>query len=360
LAITQAINRDSMAVDLSKLITREKIQLGLISGNTVAIDAYNVLYQFLSIIRQPDGSPLRDSKGRVTSHLSGLFYRSIDLMQSGITPVYIFDGIPSKLKMKTIEARTRRRDDAYKAWMEAKASGALESARTYAQESTRVDKAIVSSAKELLSLMGIAHMTAPGEGEAQASYMSKEGIVYAAATQDYDALLFGSKVIIRNLTLSGKRKLPKKNVYVNVETERIILSETLRDLGISRQQLIWIGIMLGNDFNDGIKGIGPKTALKIAMESKSISDVESIVEQKFKTPFQTDIREVEELFNNPDVKRIEKPELEKMVSAKPDIEGIKRMMCDDYEFSEARIVKFAELLAKKRDSSRQEGISKWF
>ena len=348
-----------MAVDLSKLIIREKISLKELSGKTVAIDAYNVLYQFLSIIRQPDGTPLKDSKGRVTSHLSGLFYRSIDLIQNGITPVYVFDGIPSKLKMKTIEARTRRRDTAYNAWLEAKAQGALEAARTYAQESTRVDKAIVSSAKELLGLMGIAQLTSTGEGEAQASYMCKEGLVDAAASQDYDTLLFGAPVIIRNLTLSGRRKLPKKNVYVEVEPERVILAETLKAMGISRQQLIWIGIMLGNDFNDGIKGIGPKTALKIAMEAKSISDVESIVEQKFKTPFQTDIREVEELFNNPDVKRIEKQELEKMISSKPDIEGIKRMMCDDYEFSESRIVKFAELLAKKRDSSRQEGISKW-
>ncbi|MEM0154600.1 MAG: flap structure-specific endonuclease, partial [Methanothrix sp.] len=290
----------------------------------------------------------------------GLFYRSIELIQNGITPIYVFDGIPSKLKMKTIEARTRRRDEAYNAWLEAKAHGALEAARTYAQESTRVDKAIVSSAKQLLDLMGIANLTSTGEGEAQASYMCKDGLVDAAASQDYDTLLFGAPVIIRNLTLSGKRKLPKKNVYVDVEPERVVLEETLHALGISRQQLIWIGIMLGNDFNDGIKGIGPKTALKIAKEAKSIGEVESIIDQKFKTQFQTDIREVEELFNNPDVKHIGRSELEKMISMKPDVEGIKRMMCDDYEFSEARISKFVETLAKKRDSSRQEGISKWF
>jgi len=242
-----------MAVDLSKLITKEKISLKQLNGKTVAIDAYNVLYQFLSIIRQPDGSPLKDSKGRVTSHLSGLFYRSIDLIQNGITPIYVFDGIPSKLKMKTIEARTRRRDEAYNAWMEAKAKGAMEAARTYAQESTRVDKNIVASAKKLLELMGIAHISAPGEGEAQASYMCRKGLVYAAASQDYDTLLFGADTIIRNLTLSGRRKLPKKNVYVEVEPERIVLSETLANLGISRQQLIWVGSILDrNTWNFGI------------------------------------------------------------------------------------------------------------
>ncbi|MCL4404766.1 flap endonuclease-1 [Candidatus Marsarchaeota archaeon] len=349
-----------MAVDLSKLITKEKISLKQLNGKTVAIDAYNVLYQFLSIIRQPDGSPLKDSKGRVTSHLSGLFYRSIDLIQNGITPIYVFDGIPSKLKMKTIEARTRRRDEAYNAWMEAKAKGAMEAARTYAQESTRVDKNIVASAKKLLELMGIAHISAPGEGEAQASYMCRKGLVYAAASQDYDTLLFGADTIIRNLTLSGRRKLPKKNVYVEVEPERIVLSETLANLGISRQQLIWVGIMLGNDFNEGIKGIGPKTALKIAKGSKSLEEVEAAIAEKYNSSFQTDVREVEELFNNPEVIDISPSELEKMVLSKPDTKGIMDMMCADYEFSENRISKFAETLEKLRNSSRQEGISKWF
>ncbi|MCL5101841.1 MAG: flap endonuclease-1 [Candidatus Marsarchaeota archaeon] len=349
-----------MAVDLSKLITKEKISLKQLNGKTVAIDAYNVLYQFLSIIRQPDGSPLKDSKGRVTSHLSGLFYRSIDLIQNGITPIYVFDGIPSKLKMKTIEARTRRRDEAYNAWMEAKAKGAMEAARTYAQESTRVDKNIVASAKKLLELMGIAHISAPGEGEAQASYMCRKGLVYAAASQDYDTLLFGADTIIRNLTLSGRRKLPKKNVYVEVEPERIVLSETLANLGISRQQLIWVGIMLGNDFNEGIKGIGPKTALKIAKGSKSLEEVEAAIAEKYNSSFQTDVREVEELFNNPEVIDISPSELEKMVLSKPDTKGIMDMMCADYEFSENRIAKFAETLEKLRNSSRQEGISKWF
>lgn len=349
-----------MAVDLSKLITREKITVSQLSGKTVAIDAYNVLYQFLSIIRQPDGTPLKDSKGRVTSHLSGLFYRSIDLIQNGITPIYVFDGIPSKLKMKTIEARTKRRDDAYDAWMESKAKGALEAARTYAQQSTRVDKAIVSSAKELLKLMGIAVINAPGEGESQASYMAKAGLVYAAASQDYDTLLFGSPTIIRNLTLSGRRKLPMKNVYVEVVPERIILAETLSALGISRKQLIWIGIMLGNDFNEGIKGIGPKNALKIVKDAKSLSEVESIVEQKYKSQFQTDVSEVEELFENPEIVELSDLELRQMVDAKPDSEGIIKMMCSEYGFSENRISKFAETLSKLRNSSKQAGISKWF
>ncbi len=164
---------------------------------------------------------------------------------------------------------------------------------------------------------------------------------------------------MRNLTLSGKRKLPRKNVYVDVEPEMIRLEDTLKALGISRQQLIWVGIMLGNDFNDGIKGIGPKTALKIAKSAKSISDIEAIVRDKYGVSFETDIKEVEDLFMNPEVSDISAEDLGKMLEAKPDPEGIKRMMCDEYEFSESRIVKFAAELASLRNASKQSGISKW-
>ncbi len=348
-----------MAVDLSKLIVRNKITLQQLSGKTIAIDAYNVLYQFLSIIRQPDGTPLTDSNGMVTSHLSGLFYRSIELIESGITPIYVFDGIPSKLKMRTIEARMSRRAKAYESWQQAKERGALEEARTYAQQSTHVDKAIVSSSKELLDLMGIAYMTASGEGEAQASVMCANNLVYAAASQDYDTLLFGSPRVVRNLTLSGRRKLPGKNVYISIDTELVELEETLKAIGITRRQLIWIGIMLGNDFNEGIKGVGPKTALKIAMNAKSLEDVEREITSRFKEGFQTDVKEVEDLFLNPEVSDIGAVELSKMTSKRPDPERLVSFMSGEHGFLEGRIRKFAEALAKKRSAAKQPGISGW-
>ena len=102
-----------MAVDLSKIASKKKISLDELRGKTVAIDAYNMVYQFLSIIRQPDGKPLEDANGNVTSQLSGLFYRTIDMMEKGIRPIYVFDGIPSMLKQKTITSRMRRREEAY-------------------------------------------------------------------------------------------------------------------------------------------------------------------------------------------------------------------------------------------------------
>jgi flap structure-specific endonuclease len=329
-----------MAVDLSKLAIRNKISIKELNGKRIAIDAFNVLYQFISIVRQPDGTPLHDSHGEVTSHLSGIFYRTIEMMENGIEPIYIFDGIPSKLKERTINARIKRREEAYQEWQRAKSEGRIEEARSYAEQSARVDKRTVESAKELLDLMGIPHISAPGEGEAQASVMCRDGVVYAAASQDYDTLLFGSKIVIRNLTLSGRRKLPKKNIYVEVSTERVDLKETLDSLGIDQKRLIWIGMMLGTDFNTGIKGIGPKTALKIVKEVSSIGDLERFLEEKHNAQFGSDPREVEELFTNPEAKTIKEAEMERMFGGTSDRAGLLKFMCDKHDFGKERITKF--------------------
>ena len=315
-----------MAVDLSKLAVRRKITLDELNDRIIAIDAYNVLYQFLSIIRQPDGTPLMDSHGNVTSHLSGLFYRTIELIEHGIKPIYVFDGVPSMLKQKTIEARMQRREEAYAAWQKAKGAGELEEARTHAQQSSRVDRRIVESSKALLELMGVPHINAPSEGEAQASYMCSQGLAYAAASQDYDTLLFGSKNVVRNLTLSGKRKLPKKNIYVNVEPELVNLEETLSALGISRHQLIWLGILLGTDFNEGIKGVGPKTALKAVKEARDIDDIKRFAKERHNAEFELDIAEVERLFTEPEVLEIDKAYMTNALTAKVDVDGTVRFM----------------------------------
>lgn len=348
-----------MAVDLSKLISKRKLQFEELSGRRVAIDAFNVLYQFLSIIRQPDGTPLMDSHGNVTSHLSGIFYRTVELLEYGIKPIYIFDGVPSVLKDRTNMARIKRREDAHKAWQEAKESGDMEAMRTFAQASTRIDKNIIASSKELLDLMGIGYMNAPSEGEAQASYMSKQGLVYAAASQDYDTLLFGSKYVVRNLTFSGRRKLPRKNVYVNVEPEIASFDDTLKLLGISHKQLVWIGILLGTDFDEGIKGVGPKTALKIAKNSNTIEDIEKQVKEKFDAVFELDIREVEKLFLDPEIKEIDEEYVQGLLSKKYDKERLLDFMCSKHDFSQERMSKVIERLAKTKSESRQKGMGNW-
>ncbi|MCW6160399.1 MAG: flap endonuclease-1 [Candidatus Micrarchaeales archaeon] len=348
-----------MAVDLSKLVSKRKITLDELNNRTIAVDAWNILYQFLSIIRGPDGNPLRDIHGNVTSHLSGVFYRNIELISHGISPIYVFDGIPSMLKQKTIEARMNRKRAAQEAYEKALAEGKLEEARMYAQGTVRMTKEIIESAKKLLEYMGIPFINAPSEGEAQASIMCKKGVVYAVASQDYDTMLFGAPLVVRNLNISGKRKLPKKNVYVNVEPEMLSFKDTTESLGLNQKQLIWIGILLGTDFNEGVKGVGPKTALKIVKGAKSIDDIKGYVKERYNTEFELDIREVESLFLNPEVKEVGEAELGTLMEALPNKEKIVKFMCDEHDFSRERIEKYTDRLMELRSASRQKGIGNW-
>ncbi|MGB9732381.1 MAG: flap endonuclease-1 [Candidatus Micrarchaeia archaeon] len=346
-----------MAVDISKLVgeVKEIIELNELSGKKLAIDAYNTIYQFLSIIRQPDGTPLVDSKNRITSHLSGLFYRTINILEYNIMPIFVFDGMPPVLKQRTLEARASRREEAYKEWQEAKEKGLVEEARLHAMASSKINKEILESSKELLAAMGIPFIQAPGEGEAQAARMVKEKIVYAAASQDYDLFLFGSDIVIRNLTITGRRKLPRKNVYVNVSTERIFLNNLLQKFSISQNDLIWVGILIGTDFNSGIEGIGPVTALKLVKEHKDRNELVKFVEEKYHS-FDVDPFEVEKIFSEPETNDLSPEERQSFEKIKPDKEKIIKIMCDEYEFSRERVEKFADRLLEISGKKGQRGL----
>ena len=351
-----------MAVALGKLIAdvKEQIDFNDISGKVIAVDAYNTIYQFLSIIRQPDGSPLVDSKNRVTSHLSGILYRTSNLLEYKITPVYVFDGIPPVLKRRTLEARAARRAAALSEWSKAKAAGQIEEARMHAMASTRINAEIIAGSKELLRLMGIPFIQAPSEGEAQAASLARDGLVYASASQDYDSFLFGAEVVIRNLTISGRRKLPRKNVYIDVKPERVRLSKLLSSLGISREQLIMLGMLMGRDFNSGIDKVGPMTALKIVREHSTLDGVVKYVGEKYGIEFDADPGEVFGLFEHPEIDKIAPERFSAMLSeAKPDKSGIMQFMCDKHEFSAERVSKVAERLLELRGNKGQKGIGNW-
>ena len=250
-----------MGVNLRGLVPIQNVKLEDLSGKTIAIDAYNALYQFLAIIRQPDGTPLKDDSGKVTSHLSGLFYRTSNLVQMGIKPIYVFDGTPPVLKREEIARRKQVKVEAAVHYEKAIARGDLPKARMLAQATTSMKDYMEDDAKRLLGLMGLPWVQAPSEGEAQAAHLTKRGDADYCASQDYDSLLFGAPMLLRNVTISGRRKLPSKNVYVDVVPELVELAKVLKDCDITHEQLIDVGILIGTDFNpDGIKGLGPKTA----------------------------------------------------------------------------------------------------
>ncbi len=339
-----------MGVDIGDIIETKEITFGDLKGKIIAIDAYNALYQFLSIIRQPDGTPLRDRLGRVTSHLSGLLYRTSNYVAEGIKPVYVFDGRPPDLKMHTVEERIEIRERAKEVWEEMLKRGNVEEARIKAQQASFLTKEMVDEAKKLLDYMGVPWIQAPSEGEAQAAYMAKKGDAYASASQDFDSLLFGAPILVRNMAITGRRKLPRKKVYVEVKPVMINLQENLKKLEITREQLVDIGILVGTDYNRGIKGIGPKTALKLI---KKYGNLKNIMREKgFKIEHYEEIREI---FLNPPVTDNYTLEWKNV-----DEEKLIKFLCEEHDFSEERVNTAMEKLRVFKKYREQRSLDSWF
>lgn len=263
-----------MGVNLSDLTEPKSMEMEDLRGKKVAIDTYNIVYQFMSAIRQPDGYPLCDSKGRTTSHLTGLLHRTASLIEAGIEPVFVFDGKPHPLKQATLDGRKERREKAEQEWKDAVERGDMKTAHTKAQQTSRMTDEVKESAKELIRYMGLPIVDAPSDGEQEAAYICRRKDVWATASQDFDSLLFGTPVLLRNLTMTGRRKVPGKDIYREIKTEVIDSEEFLQNLGISREQLVDMCILMGTDFNTGIKGIGPKKALKLVRDN---GDLESVL-----------------------------------------------------------------------------------
>jgi flap endonuclease-1 len=338
-----------VGVAIGDIVEAKKITFDEIKG-TIAIDAYNTLYQFLSIIRQPDGTPLMDSKGRVTSHLSGLFYRTCNMLEKGMQPTFVFDGLPSELKKRTLAERKERKQIAQEEFEKAKEQGKEEEMKTYAQQTSKLTKEMAEEAKHLLQLMGIPVIQAKSEGEAQCSIMCKNGLVKATGSQDFDSLLFGTPVLLKNLTIAGRRKLPRKNMFIDIVPERIDLQPNLERLGISQKKLIWIGILAGTDFNSGIYGIGAKKALKLVKEHDSFEAIEKALNKTI------DYKPVEELFFNPEVNEV-KPE--ELVFQQPDRDKIIGYMMDR-NFTIERVESGLRRAFKEPFGTKQSSLEKWF
>jgi len=338
-----------MGVDISSLVEGKPLRLEDLRERTVAIDAFNTLYQFLSSIRQPDGTPLQDRDGNVTSHLSGILYRTASLLEMGIRPVYVFDGTPPELKKKTIEARRALRAEAEKEWKAALERGDVKRAATMASRSSRLTQDMVSEAQTLLDMMGVPWLLAPGEGEAQMAYMVARDDVWTGASQDYDALLFGTPRLVRNLTLAGRKRLPSGR-FQQVEPELVLLQEFLSALKISREQLVDMAILIGTDFNEGVKGVGPKRALAHLRRAGSLEELS----QSGSLTVPEEFREVRRIFLEPEVN-----ETYGLSWNHVDAEGVRKVMCDAHGFSVDRIDAVLSRLKVKEGTPSQSRLDSW-
>jgi flap endonuclease-1 len=340
-----------MGLDLKPFVTPYPIVISELANKVVAVDAHNTIYQFLATIRGPTGELLTNNMGEVTSHLSGLFYRNINLLADNLKLIYVFDGKPSLLKSKEIERRRQVKEEASQKYQEAVTEGRFEDARKYSQATSILTDKFIEESKEILNLLGIPYIQAPSEGEATAAHLTKTHVAYACASQDYDSILFGAKRLIRNLAISGKRKVPNRNMYFEVETEIIEHQQVLDQTKLTQEQLIDVGILIGTDFNPGgVPGIGPKTGLKLIKEYGKLENVEKIRDTLSDIPY----REIRDIFLKPEVSNTDNIEF-----AEPRYDDIINFLCKEKSFSTARVAGSLEKL-KKSTSQRTQSLEKWF
>jgi len=343
-----------LGVNLRDLVPKTAVKLEDLGGKSIAIDAYNALYQFLAIIRQPDGTPLKDSTGKVTSHLSGLIYRTSNLVEMGIKPIYVFDGTPPALKDTEIKRRIQIKQEAQVRYEQALKEGKTREAFVYAQATSRLKDYMTEDSKKLLTLMGIPWIQAPSEGEAQAAHLARKGTADYCGSQDYDSLLFGAPKLVRNITISGRRKLPSKNIFIEVIPEIVELNQVLNECGITYEQLIDVGILIGTDFNpDGIEGLGPKTALKLIKEHGTLENALPHIEN---AAFPAEPAKIRDIFLHPNVTDNYKIEWHE-----PDTDGIVNFICRERDFSEDRVRKAVEKMQKGITQTKgKTTLEKWF
>ncbi len=318
-----------MGVVLTPIVAPRPLSPAELHGKTLAVDAHGELYQFLALIRLRDGTPLTDARGRVTSHLSGLFFRTTRLLaEHRLALVFVFDGAPPAAKAIEI---ARRRDVKVKFEREradALARGELDVAYSKATMTSRLTRAMADEARELVTLLGLPVVQAPSEGEAQAAVMARSGRVWAAASKDYDTLLFGAPRLLRFLTVSGKEFLPSRGVFRPLVPELIDRNAELARWGITGEGLIDLALLVGTDFNTGVHGIGPKKALALIKQYGRIEALPSDIRDAL-----GDVEEARRVYLAPHVT----DDYDTAVRD-PDIDAVVRFLCDERQFSRPRVV----------------------
>jgi flap endonuclease-1 len=322
--------------------------IGQMFGRKVAIDASMSIYQFLIAVRS-EGAVLTNETGETTSHLLGMFYRTIRMLENGIKPVYVFDGKPPALKSNELKKRSDRRADATKELAEAEEVGNAEQVDKFSRRLVKVTKQHNDECKKLLTLMGIPYVESPSEAEAQCASMARHGIVFAAGSEDMDTLTFGSPVLLRHLTFSEARKMP---------INQLNLAEALEGLELSMSQFIDLCILLGCDYCPTIKGIGPKKALSLIKEHKSIEGIlDNLDTTKYPVPEDWFFKEARKIFENPDV--LDPTKIDLKWNA-PNEEELVQFLVQEKGFNEERVRNNVKKINSTRGKSSQGRLDAFF
>ncbi len=341
-----------MGTAISSLLDGEEVTVEDLAHRVLAIDAYNMLYQFLTTIRTRDGTPLKNSSGRVTSHMVGLFSRITNFMGHQHKLIFVFDGKTPDLKAAEITRRKQAKQHAAKQLEKATQEDDIAGMKKYAGRVAVLTKDMVKETQQLLDALGIPWMTAPSEAEAQAARLVREGIADYVVSQDMDCLLFGAPKMLRNLSISGKRKRPGTSSYYTINPEIITLEKELDRLEITQTQLIALGMLVGTDFNPkGIKGLGPKKGLKLVQEHKedlnalfTAADWDAHQDVSWETVYEVITKMPTTNEFTPEWKSIDR-------------EAVVRLLVDEFEFSADRV---STALDKLTVAKQQKGLGEFF
>ena len=318
-------------------------------GRKIAIDASMSLYQFLISIRQSDGAGVfTDSAGEATSHIIGMFYRTIRMMTNGIKPVFVFDGKPPELKSAELAKRSQRAAEAREGAAEAAEAGNTEEAEKLAKRTTRVTREQNEDIKRLCRLMGVPVVEAPGEAEAQCAALVKAGLVWATGSEDMDSLTLGSTVLLRHLNYAESRKLPVQEIH---------LDRVLAGLGFTMEQFVDLCILLGCDYCGTIKGIGRVNAVKLMQQHGSLEAILAAESAKHPPPAHFPYREVRELFLHP---LVTDPKDIVLRWTDPDEAGLLDFLVREKGFNEERVRNGIARLKKAKGTAVQERLDTFF
>ncbi|WP_435116906.1 flap endonuclease-1 [Halolamina sp. C58] len=321
--------------DLRDVAAIEDVSFDSLSGSVVAVDAHNWLYRYLTTtVKFTADSVYTTDDGEEVANLVGVVQGLPKFFEADVTPVFVFDGGVTDLKSDEVERRREQREQAEQRRQAAEEAGeAVEAARLDAR-TQRLTDTIHETTRGLFDRLDVPYMEAPAEGEAQCAHMAAAGDVDYAGSEDYDTMTFGSPLTLRQLTSKG-------------DPELMDLQKTLEKHEITYEQLVDVALLMGTDFNEGVSGYGPKTAVKAVKEHGDIwgvMDAEDV--------YVENADRVRELFFDPPVT----DEYELDLDVDPDIDAAKRYVTETWGVDAGEVERGFERI---EESLVQTGLDDW-
>ncbi|KPN30601.1 flap endonuclease 1 [Halolamina pelagica] len=321
--------------DLRDVAAIEDVSFDSLAGSVVAVDAHNWLYRYLTTtVKFTADSVYTTGSGEEVANLVGVVQGLPKFFEHDVTPVFVFDGGVTDLKSDEVERRREQREKAEERRQEAEEAGdGVEAARLDAR-TQRLTDTIHETTRGLFDRLDVPYIEAPAEGEAQCAHMAARGDVDYAGSEDYDTMVFGAPRTLRQLTSKG-------------EPELMDLQKTLDKHEISYEQLVDVALLMGTDFNDGVSGYGPKTAVKAVKEH---GDIWGVMEAD--DVYVENADRIRELFFDPPVT----DEYEVDLDVDPDIDAARAYVVDEWEVDADEVERGFERI---EESLVQTGLDDW-